>query len=167
MNESENQAPLYTVRADGERAIVRVSGRASYLNCAAVGKLFPSLLSKGKRHIIVDLEHCSGMDSTFLGILAGAALQGRRQDPPVAFTLANPGERNLELARNLGLHRILSIIKTKPLEGNAEQYETLAEAGPASAGDMLAAHRSLVEADQSNQDRFQDVIQFLNQESTG
>ena len=49
------------------------------------------------------------MDSTFLGVLAGIALELRKRTPKGSLVLARMGQRNLELIRNLGLHQLLTV----------------------------------------------------------
>ncbi len=60
------------------------------------------MIHQRKSRFVVDFLHCSSMDSTFLGVLAGAALQLRKENPPGGLTLCGLGPRNLELIRNLG-----------------------------------------------------------------
>lgn len=163
---SEPEQPIFTVDASGEPVVLRINGRASYLTSAPVNQLFARLLDRGKTCFLVDFSDCTGMDSTFLGILAGTAMRIRREVPDGRLDLCNLNARNLELVRNLGLHRILTVRTDDPCETGAgsERMEAL-ETGNVNARAMLEAHRSLVEADADNQAKFQDVIQYLEQEA--
>ena len=107
------------------------------------------------------------MDSTFLGILAGAAMRIRREFPDGGLELCRLNNRNLELVRNLGLHRILTIRGVDAPEDAGDEnakFETLLS-GSVESNSMLEAHRNLVDADESNQQKFEDVIKFLEKET--
>jgi hypothetical protein len=101
------------------------------------------------------------MDSTFLGILAGTALELRQQDPPGVLLICNLNERNRELICNLGLQSLLSIDAEVSAPEEAVVGTVLDDAEVSSARQVLAAHQSLVEANQKNAATFQDVIAFL------
>ena len=64
----------YLVRVCAETAFLAVVGKAGYLNCRNAERFFVSSIDGGCSKIVVQLRECTGMDSTFLGILAGAAL---------------------------------------------------------------------------------------------
>ncbi len=157
---------VFEVNAYSEPVILRILGRACFSNCTVVKDFFRTLFDQGKRRFIVDFQHCASMDSTFLGILAGAGLQLMRADPPGVMVLSRLGPRNLELVRNLGLHRILLV--DDEAVGRREKEAMTPLVGPAepqseieAARTVLEAHEDLVEIDESNRNRFQDVIAFL------
>jgi len=162
---AETETPVFLVDAYSEPVILRIHGRASFLNCAPVRDLFDRVAEMGKRSVVIDFQDCTGMDSTFLGIMAGAALEFRKLDPPGDFTLVRLSQRNLELVRNLGLHRILNVETGDfNMSFDAEKSESLTSASQSekdNAAMVLRAHESLVEADGNNQKKFQDVLSFL------
>ena len=97
--------------------------------------------------------------------LAGSALALRKAtDGKGTFVLTRVGQRNLELIRNLGLHRLLMVDAgdfnmnfdqcNKPLT-QAQQDEL------SNARMVLQAHENLVVADESNRTKFQDVLSYL------
>lgn len=146
--------------------ILRIKGKANYLNCAPVGHFFDRTIEEGYRHFIVDFQECSGMDSTFLGLLASAGLQLREKDPPGSLILVRLNERNQELVQNVGLHNLMVIEDTipsidfqsvQPLEENANREKD----HEANSKMVLKAHEALLEADESNKQKFQDVVSFL------
>ncbi|MGE9296441.1 MAG: STAS domain-containing protein [Puniceicoccales bacterium] len=162
---AENESPVFLVDAYSDPVILRIRGRASFLNCAPVRDFFDRVSEMGKRSVVIDFEGCTGMDSTFLGIMAGAALEFRKMDPPGDFTLVRLSQRNLELVRNLGLHRILNV-ESGDFDMNfaaqsAESLDGISQSEKENARMVLQAHESLVEADESNQKKFQDVLSFL------
>jgi len=161
---SESQT-VFLVDGYSEPAIVKINGRASYTNSAPVGKFFNQMVKEHKANVVVDFADCTGMDSTFLGIMAGAALELKKMDPPGTLTLCRLGSRNLELVRNLGLHRILRVdsgdYDMTFDEDNSSSLNTLDKSEIANAKTILKAHENLVAADEGNLKKFQDVLAYL------
>ena len=159
---SESAKPVFLVDAYADPVVVRIDGRASFLNSAALKDFFTAMIAQGKTRFAVDFKSCASMDSTFLGVLAGAAIQLRRLTTPGSLTLVRVGERNLELIRNLGLHR-LAIVDADGPDGAGEvtglDAKALDEVGRARL--VLEAHENLVAADPDNATKFQDVLAFL------
>ena len=148
----------YLVKVDGEDAFLAVVGKAGYMNCRKVGEFLSSVFARGCKSLTIDCADCAGMDSTFLGMVAGAALRMRKMGG--VLTLMNLNERNRELVDNLGLYKLVKI------SGGAgiPEGESLG-ASPAASANILSAHQSLVEADSSNAAKFEDVITFLKKET--
>ena len=166
----QEEKPIFTVSLSGETAVLRINGRASYLTSAPVNSLFSHLMDQGKQKILVDFENCAGMDSTFLGILAGGALRIKKEFPDGFMGLCNLGPRNMELVRNLGLHRILTVVDSPDggpsIPETAATFEAL-ESETVETDSVLKAHKNLIEADRENAAKFQDVIKFLEKETNG
>lgn len=161
---SDPVKPVFLVNAYSDPILVRIEGRASFLNAGGLRDFFRELIREGKTRFVVDFKHCTSMDSTFLGVLAEAALQLRKLEPPGVLTLARVEERNLELIRNLGLHRVAHLdtgqfrsTSRPPLQelpgGNSDESDRTRL--------VLEAHESLVAADAANAGKFQDVLAFL------
>src|ERR1700752_1415991 len=93
--------PVYMVDASSDPVLVRVEGRANFQNCACLRDFISELIQQDHARFVIDFLRCTGMDSTFLGVLAGAALQLRGRVPPGSLVLVRLGPRNLELIRNL------------------------------------------------------------------
>lgn len=157
--------PSFLVDAYSDPVVIRIEGRASFQNCSSVQVFISELIGQGKSRFVMDFLTCTSMDSTFLGVLAGAALELRRQKPPGSLVLARVGPRNLELIRNLGLHHLLTIdagendlAQSTPsaVLPAARQLDELENARL-----VLAAHENLVSAEAANRDKFQDVLTFL------
>ncbi len=161
--------PGYLVDAESDPVVIRIQGRASFQNCACISEFFASCIREGKTRFVMDFKACTTMDSTFLGVLAGAAIKVRKLDHPGSLILANLGERNQELVCNLGLDRLLTIdeggspvvVPTGPGEALDCRIE-LSELDQARI--VLKAHENLVEADQANLGKFQDVLTFLREQ---
>ena len=156
-------SPTYLVNIGEDTVTLRIVGRASYLNCAPVRKLFEKLIPGGKKRFILDFEACSNMDSTFLGILAGAALEIRKTHSKGGIELCRLSERNMELVQNLGLHRLMEV---KTDEDDLEECDQGLDRGEKSVDEkeILKAHENLIRVDKGNKEKFQDVVAFLKKQ---
>ncbi len=150
----------YLVKVDGEGASLAVVGRASYLNCRGAGDFFNFLVRKKCKKVSLNFAKCTGMDSTFLGAVAGLALGLRGIGGEL--TLENLEGNNLRIVRNLGIHR-LAKTGNSPAAGNAKAIPC----GAAAKSDILDAHKNLVKADPSNAKKFEDVVSYLKREADG
>ena len=156
--------PVYLVDTYSDPVIVRIAGRACFQNSACLRDFIGELMKRGKTRFVLDFQNCASMDSTFLGVLAGAALELKKSKPPGSLVLARVGPRNLELIRSLGLHRIVTVDPGEAAPG-ALKCDTPLEAKKCSeiesARQVLEAHEHLVAADEANRAKFQDVMSFL------
>ncbi|MGV3533474.1 MAG: STAS domain-containing protein [Chthoniobacteraceae bacterium] len=66
--------PIYFWISDGS-AWIRLSGDACSLNSTRVKEFGRDAIRRGIRQIMVDMEECSAVDSTFMGTLTGLALR--------------------------------------------------------------------------------------------
>ncbi len=161
---SEPIKPTFLVDAYATPVMVRIEGRASFANSGGLRDFFAAMFKQDRKSYVIDFLNCTSMDSTFLGVLAGVALELRRQHPPGTLTLVRVAERNLELIRNLGLHRLATVDAGDfPMEfsGGAQALDTRARSEIEHARLVLEAHENLVTADAANAAKFQDVLAFL------
>jgi anti-anti-sigma regulatory factor len=156
--------PIYLVDPSADPVQVRIEGRACFQNCACLRDFVTEMRRQGKCRFVVDFQLCLSMDSTFLGVLAGAALDLRKLQPPGSMVLTRVGPRNLELFRNLGLHRLLVI------DAGDSKLDVTHDAAPIPCREhteleqarlALEAHENLVACDEANRGKFQDVLSFL------
>jgi anti-sigma B factor antagonist len=157
---SDPEQPTYLVRAYSDPVVVRINGKANYLNCNSFRDFIEQVIAEGRHRILLDFEDCRGMDSTFLGILAGTALELRQKDPPGKLSLCRLGERNHELILNLGLQHLLSL-GGEADKAVGESFDQLEDDEVGDAKKVLQAHENLADADAGNRAKFQDVIAFL------
>lgn len=157
--------PAFWVNPYSDPVIIKIRGRAGFQNASPISLFLQTMLREGKLDFVFDLEQCSGMDSTFLGILAGIAIEVRKTRPRGHVVLCRLSTRNAELVRNLGLHRILTLDEEGTVELPEKPREVLDDT--ASSGEVekarlaLKAHENLIEVNESNRGRFQDVVSFL------
>ena len=151
---------------------LRVEGRGTFQHSVQVKRAIQAVLAGGLRNVVIDLEHCPMMDSTFLGTLTGAALSLRNLGEG-SLSVLNANERNQKLLTSLGLDHIVHL----DIEGTAWQDERrqvgvhLADCQERGASckeehthHVLQAHQTLASVNGVNQGRFRDVIHFLEKE---
>ena len=146
----------------GERAVVRITGRANCLSSVSFKRVINSLIERGRRVFTLDLSDCQLMDSTFLGVLVGLNRTLGQAGPDGGFSLYKPTETVRVLLDNLG---ILELFSTAESLGQEEAAEPV-EAGEASdktelTHTSLEAHRNLMDANPENEAKFKEVTRFL------
>jgi anti-sigma B factor antagonist len=171
------------VARSADLGFVKVVGRGSFQNSGCLKAFYQQLLKEGVSRFVVDLDACTYLDSTFLGILLGLGLKLKEAGNGLLHILnANP--RNLELLRNLGLDRLIHIegagdlgggtgsngsgavpsllngMKEEHMEEMPCPVPTRAEAAPT----ILEAHENLMEFDPRNVPKFKDVVEFLRED---
>ncbi|NBB79569.1 MAG: anti-sigma factor antagonist [Verrucomicrobia bacterium] len=156
---SDPQQPTFLVNAYADPVVVKVMGKANYLNCNSFREFIGTIIEGGCRRIFIDFTDCKGMDSTFLGILAGTAIELRKLSPAGELVIGNLSERNYELIGNLGLQNLLTVIDDA--ESGDDNLKALENKEVSEAKKILEAHQNLTKADKENEAKFQDVIAFL------
>lgn len=154
--------PVFQVEPYSDPVVVRICGRASFQNSAPLSTFFQEMAMQGLSRFILDFADCTGMDSTFLGIIAGAALETRKGDGGY-LSLMRLGERNLELIRNLGLHRITKVDTRELLGqmGDSETMQPLEGEAAVTRRILIESHESLSGINEENQEKFQDIVEYL------
>jgi hypothetical protein len=140
---------------------------------------------RGKHSFVIDLGNCTGLDSTFMGMLMGLAKKLSHENQG-CLHITNAKGRNAQLLRGLGVHYFCSLSED---EGMFKASQPVSEACTC-AGEMavspgevifgreiehldltkreltehcLEAHTRLCEAGQENQEKFQHVIELMEQ----
>ncbi len=155
---------------------VRVVGRGTFQNSRPLRSYLQEALNQGIVRFVIDLGACQGMDSTFLGVLAGLGLR-LRQMKGGGVQIVNAAPRNLDLLQTLGLDRLLEVSSTAAPAGPgqpmppANAFQLLSESDvealtrpldrDETADLMLEAHENLQKADGRNAQKFQDLTQML------
>lgn len=161
---SEAAKSAFLVDPHSDPVLVRVEGRACFQNSAGLRDFISTMIAQGRRRFVLDFQHCASMDSTFLGVLAGAAFSLRKFGAGTSLVVARASPRNLELMRGLGLHRLLTIapsdlVPARP--GAATALAARPQGELECARLALEAHENLVSADDANRAKFEDVLSFL------
>ena len=159
-----NKESIYKVCATNNEVYVQIREKASYLNCAPLRSFLHQMVNEGNRVVVVDFQNCSSMDSTFLGILVGLALQLRKFQDGGNLTLLNLIGRNLETVENLGIHKIATV--SSEFVSNTNELDELkvkSKSDKASPELIYKAHKTLLDLNEKNSKIFKDVVNYLEQ----
>lgn len=158
MNASE-KVRLLVAQHEG-RAYVRVEGTVTFHDCPGLRSFVDAMREEGVDQFHFLLDQCSGMDSTFLGTLAGIRL---RVGQPRAVVIRSANDKVRGILATMGLDRLVAY--AEPAEA-AE--DTPLSTLPSQAVDrdelrrlMIEAHEDLGSVAPSNRARFQSVVDFL------
>ena len=167
----EQSADKLLVAVRGDLALVRVVGRGSFKISPALKDFCHGVMEKGCRRMAVDMADCVGMDSTFMGVLAGLAAR-LRQKGGGKIVMANLSLRTRGLLATLGLDEVIE----PHMAGAIPAWLQPLLAAPADALDirpptpletaetMLEAHQDLVKLSPENLPKFKDVLRFLSED---
>jgi len=165
------QADAILVAADPTTAYIRVTGRGSFKGSPGMKQFGLACIDNGCCRIIVDLKECIGMDSTFMGVLAGlaAALKKHGREGLTAINLSG---KNYSLLETLGLTQLIKTHGTGDISDHLcagiDTANTRLE--PPSTDKhtitttMLDAHETLVTLAPANLPKFKDVLAYLKED---
>ena len=146
----------------GRSMYARITGLASMSNCMTFQDFSTVLLDAGYERIIVDLGGCTGVDSTFLGVLAGLATHIEDRKAPLV-AIINAGQDNLETIDNVGLNNFVDI-RSQPIKvPEFETYRIDDDAVPDidRVEFIKESHEKLISIDKRNQEKFGALIQAM------
>lgn len=165
-----NSCPIKVGKFEGF-SWIRCEGKGSFLNSPAVKEYGESRIKCGESCLVIDLDACTGMDSTFMGTLAGLA--SRISEKGGLLQIADPGDRNRHSLEDLGLDFLMEIdpgeAVWKDLEEKARDLLKPKVAGM-KAGTVLhtrhilEAHEILSDANESNRMKFSGVVETLGEQ---
>ena len=162
----------YSISAyrENEFSWIRCDGKGSFVNSPVVKDWCEKEIAAGVKSIVVDLEECKGMDSTFMGTMAGLAMRLMKV-PGGKLEIAAPSERSRKSLEDLGLDVLMEI---DPQESSWRgSMDGIRAKLVACKGDeekigqgvhVLDAHRKLCEADKRNTEKFGTVLDYLEAE---
>lgn len=154
---------------DDEFSWVRCEGKGSFLMSPTLKRWAESEIERGVKCLVVDLNSCLGMDSTFMGTLAGLAL--RLMKTQGDLQIAEPGEKNKKSLKGLGLDALMKVDpknafwrdRIQEIRAKLEPLDDSLSNAPG-ASYVLEAHQKLCEADDKNTEKFETVLDFLEAE---
>lgn len=151
-------------------AVIRVEGRGSFKISPPMKQFIHQIISNHSAdNILIEMSNCSGMDSTFMGVVAGIACYVKKQ-PSVSFELINLSEKNQKLLITLGVDRVVdySMAATEgqqqllnQLEENSQTLEADISDKLEAAKTTLEAHETLVDINPENLSKFKSVLEYL------
>ena len=153
----------YLVATLGEDVLVVIRGRAVYTTCRDFGEFLEKLGKSDTKRLIIDMQECLGVDSTVLGLIAGAAEDFRARGGVIVLQRCN--ERIAGVVENLGLPALLDFLPAGKICPETEEIlasgTTAHAAAPATNHTILVAHEKLMAANPENVARFKQVVEFM------
>lgn len=143
---------------------IRVVGRGSFKLSSTLKTFVGTAVQRGFRQVLMDMQDCTGMDSTFMGVMAGLALLLQPQQGTVG--LVNLSDKNRASLTTLGLSSLLRLHDTIPTDIPRPTMQRLEPSLDMAhtAANILAAHETLITAAPENQPKFQNLITELRDE---
>ncbi|MDB9741439.1 STAS domain-containing protein [Akkermansiaceae bacterium] len=146
---------------------IRCVAKGNFNNSPSIEAWATSQLTNGLKEIVVDLEKCTGMDSTFMGNLAGLAV--KLMEHGSRLQIVDASNKCIDSLNDLG---ISSLMELNPKEDAHEWIkakdcirkslvELHVQNDEKKAIHVYEAHKKLSELDEQNADRFQDVLACL------
>jgi anti-anti-sigma regulatory factor len=151
---------------------IRCEGKGSFMNSPLMKSFGDARVEEGESLLVVDLADCSGMDSTFMGTLAGMATRLAKVDGGM-LQVAEADERNRRSLEDLGLDFLMEINPDQALwsERLEEIRSCLEPALPRDGIDqlqrarhVLEAHEELSEINDKNAREFDNVVGTLRKQ---
>lgn len=152
---------------------IRCANRGSFMNSPTLKSLAEEYMGQGGTCVVVDLEVCPGVDSTFMGTLA--ALAHKLQAAGGRALVASPTQRARAAMEGLGLDMLMEIDPPHPfwehdVQARREQLEedgTAVDSAPLSETDrkrhVLEAHQTLRSMNAKNDEAFGYVCETLEE----
>lgn len=148
---------------------IRCEGKGSFLNSPLMKSFGEDRMEGGESLIVVDLEGCTGMDSTFMGTLAGIASRLAAVDGGM-LQIACADERNRRSLEDLGLDFLMQINPPEP-RWSDQLTEIRSRLQPVKlatrtdrARHVLQAHEVLSGISDKNAREFQNVVGTLQRQ---
>lgn len=138
---------------------VKVSGRANFEYAVPLRELAMAL--NEFKCVRLDMAECLAMDSTFMGVLSMIGLKAKKAGAKVE--LANASDFLKKLLRDLGVAKLFDFVVGETDEAS---YDSAARKSDllTTAETVTEAHEKLVEANESNAQKFDQVIAFAKQD---
>jgi len=161
------------VAINRETAFVHVVGRGTFKVSTSLKRFSIAAVKRRCSRFVVDLEACTAMDSTFMGVLAGLAFKMQRAGQGEIY-LVNLSTRLQSLLTTLGLDRVMRInlegstpsefLDSLEMASDFDETDQESETRRDRAETMLDAHEALVDVSAENLPKFKDVLAFLRED---
>ncbi|MDX1679373.1 MAG: STAS domain-containing protein [Akkermansiaceae bacterium] len=151
---------------------IRCEGKGSFLNSPLVKSFGDARVGEGESVLVIDLAACSGMDSTFMGTLAGMAARLAAVDGGI-LQVAGADERNRRSLEDLGLDFMMQIDPKEPswkddIENIRSQLKPAQAVEPMNLSErarhVLRAHEELTDLNEKNAREFENVVGTLKRQ---
>lgn len=99
---------LYRIARSSKMVYVRAEGLANMKSAPVLHAFLAKALDEGVTSVYVDLSACTGMDSTFMGLLVGNAQAFAEKGGRLA--VVKPNELCLRLLIQLGVNEVVTVV---------------------------------------------------------
>ena len=146
---------------------MRCDAKGSFLNSSVVKQWADDQFVAGCNEFVMDLELCVGMDSTFMGNLVDIAMKATRAGG--VLQIAEASEKCVNLLEGLGVASLMEINPTSSVWEDCktsirENLVVVESSGPIDkVQHVFETHKKLCEADRSNEDKFNTVLDCLQE----
>ena len=145
-----------------ERTVfVRSIGLANMKNAPMLDSFLREAIGQGALRVCVDLSACSGMDSTFMGLLVGFSQELVKAQGQLV--VVNPTTQNLRLLDMLGVSDVLPVVaQVDPAELEFVVIPANPTVSPAERMDIVRrAHQHLIGLNTANEAKFAAFLTAL------
>lgn len=142
--------------------LIRVKGNASFVCAPPLRELAKKLAAEPFAGLKIDLQECTWMDSTFMGMLAMLGLNAKKKG--VSAEIYNASEQNEKLLCGLGLKKVFEFRSGPFMTENDVPAASNASTPENSARNVLDAHRTLMDIDEGNVQKFEKVVEYVKKD---
>ena len=155
------QGEVFISEQDGT-TFIRVKGNASFASAPPLRELAKKLAAEPFGGLKIDLEECTWMDSTFMGMLAMLGLNAKKKGVPAEIW--NASEQNEKLLDGLGLRKVFSFKTGQSTAGNDVPAASNDSSAESRARNVLDAHQTLMDIDVGNVSKFEKVVEYVKKD---
>lgn len=152
----------YRIARNATMVYVRAEGLANMKTAPLLNAFLARARDEGVRSTYIDLSGCTGMDSTFMGLLVGQADSFREAGGRLA--VVKPNELCLRLLRMLGVDEVVTVVAE--VEVPSAEYVDIQGDGPvdqATRTDLVReAHLHLSSLNEENKAKFGAFLSALD-----
>ena len=116
--------------------------------------------------VMLDVSDCTGLDSTFMGLMVSLGIRAMKSKRPLALFVVNASPFHRKLLDGIGVSRIWKYMEEKVPKLDhatlAEVARTASVMDPATRDIIIAAHQALMNVDENNIPKFKDVVELLS-----
>jgi serine phosphatase RsbU (regulator of sigma subunit) len=159
-------AELTVFRAPGF-ACVRVVGRANFAAGPGFRRALDEIIAERPDQLVMDLEQCQLMDSTFLGVLSRGAEKFHDPQSNRSVLLSNPNDRVAGLIISLGVQDLFTEQRGEldlPADVKARRLDLLHTTKLQLKETSLAAHEELMHLNAANHAKFAELTRTLRED---
>jgi anti-sigma B factor antagonist len=152
----------------GKTVYLKPVGMATQQNSLGIPDFLEAMFRLGCRHVVFDLGRCTGMDSTFLGVVADAAT-ALPQVPGKTVLVLNATDRSVSQLRRIGLLPLVALCEGAAEPPDCLQFRQIDFVHfPASETERLTKikdlHQKLAQLNEKNRRTFGSFIAMLEEE---